>query len=168
MLYDVTTLYLETDAGDGFRESGFSKGRRLEPQSTVGLLTDQAGFPLMISAFEGNTGETKTMVPAIEAFMAAYQLPGVTILAGADMISDAKPVHPARRRHQGVNRELEAKARELAGIKGYHTNLQACPDGTTVTPRVRDRRLPPALRDRELLPDGQKRPAGPSHLPPPT
>jgi transposase len=32
-----------------------------------------------------------------------------------------------------VNRELEAKARTLAGIKGYVTNLAACPDGTPVT-----------------------------------
>jgi transposase len=32
-----------------------------------------------------------------------------------------------------VNRELEAKARALAGIKGYITNLQACPDGTPIT-----------------------------------
>jgi len=29
-----------------------------------------------------------------------------------------------------VNRELEAKARALAGIKGYITNLAAYPDGT--------------------------------------
>ena len=35
-LYDVTTLYFETDTADGFRESGFSKERRLEPQITVG------------------------------------------------------------------------------------------------------------------------------------
>jgi hypothetical protein len=40
--------------GDGFRESGFSKERRLEPQITIGLLTDHDGFPLMVSAFEGN------------------------------------------------------------------------------------------------------------------
>ena len=39
VLYDVTTLYFETDQGDGFREPGFSKERRLEPQITVGLLT---------------------------------------------------------------------------------------------------------------------------------
>jgi hypothetical protein len=45
VLYDVTTLYFETDAGDGFREPGFSKERRLEPQITVGLLTDAEGFP---------------------------------------------------------------------------------------------------------------------------
>ena len=52
VLFDVSTLYFETDTGDGFREPGFSKERRLEPQITIGLLTDQAGFPLMIEAFE--------------------------------------------------------------------------------------------------------------------
>jgi hypothetical protein len=35
---------------------------------------------------------------------------------------------------KSVNRELEAKARSLAGLKGYLTNLAACPDGTPVTP----------------------------------
>jgi hypothetical protein len=40
VLYDVTTPYFETGEGDGFREPGFSKERRLEPQITVGLLTD--------------------------------------------------------------------------------------------------------------------------------
>src|SRR6266704_3873626 len=34
---------------------------------------------------------------------------------------------------RSVNRELEAKARALAGLKGYTTNLAACPDGTPVT-----------------------------------
>jgi hypothetical protein len=43
VLYDVSTLYFETDAGDGFREPGFSKERRLEPQITMGLLTDAGG-----------------------------------------------------------------------------------------------------------------------------
>src|SRR5207344_1417391 len=32
-----------------------------------------------------------------------------------------------------VNRELEEKARALAGLKGYVTNLRACPDGTPIT-----------------------------------
>jgi hypothetical protein len=32
-----------------------------------------------------------------------------------------------------VNRALEAKARSLAGLKGYVTNLATCPDGTPVT-----------------------------------
>jgi hypothetical protein len=227
VLYDVSTLYFETDAGDGFREPGFSKERRLEPQITIGLLADAAGFPLMLNAFEGNKAETRTILPAIEAFMTAHQLPDVTIVADAGMISDAnrKDIEAAglsyvlgakipfipyviaqwRREHPGqdipdgqiftqprpaakddrrdqviyyqykadrarrtlrgideqvakaekavagkapvkrnrfiqldgaaksVNRDLEAKTRALAGIKGYHTNLQACPDGTPVT-----------------------------------
>jgi len=227
VLYDVSTLYFETDEGDGFRESGFSKERRLEPQITIGLLTDSGGFPLMVSAFEGNKAETKTLLPVIEEFMAAHQIPDVTIVADAGMVSQAnqKAIEAAglsfilgmriphvpyvvsrwRREHPGeqipdghvfiqpwpagpngrrdqviyyqyrhdrarrtlrgideqvrkaeqavagnapvkrnrfiqlsggtrsVNRDLEDKARALAGLKGYVTNLRACPDGTLVT-----------------------------------
>jgi Transposase DDE domain len=228
VLFDVSTLYFETDTGDGFREPGYSKERRLEPQITVGLLTDRDGFPLMVSAFEGNKAETGTMLPVIEAFMRAHDLPDVTVVADAGMVSEAnqkaieaagpsfilgmkiphipyavaqwRREHPsqdipdghvfiqpwpagpgggrrdqviyyqyrhdrARRTLRGideqvrkaeqavagnapvkrnrfiqlsggtrsVNRELEAKARALAGIKGYVTNLRACPDGAAVT-----------------------------------
>jgi hypothetical protein len=89
VLYDVSTLYFETDTADGFREPGFSKERRLDPQITIGLLTDAAGFPLMVNAFEGNKTETATMLPTITAFMEAHQLGDVTIVADAGMISDA-------------------------------------------------------------------------------
>jgi Transposase DDE domain len=89
VLYDVSTLYFETHQGDGFREPGFSKERRLEPQITIGLLADQAGFPLMLSAFEGNRAETKTMLPVIQKFMTAHDLPDVTVVADAGMISHA-------------------------------------------------------------------------------
>jgi hypothetical protein len=43
----------------------------------------------MISAFEGNKAETKTMLPVIEKVMAAHQLPDVTVVADAGMISEA-------------------------------------------------------------------------------
>ncbi|HET9256635.1 MAG TPA: IS1634 family transposase [Pseudonocardiaceae bacterium] len=89
VLFDVTTLYFETDTGDGFREPGFSKERRLEPQITVGLLSDATGFPLMVSAFEGNKAETTTMLPTITAFTAAHRLADVTIVADAGMVSEA-------------------------------------------------------------------------------
>jgi hypothetical protein len=89
VLYDVSTLYFETDAGDGFREPGFSKERRLDPQITIGLLTDAGGFPLMVEAFEGNKAETHTMLPVISSFMAAHRLTDVTIVADAGMISEA-------------------------------------------------------------------------------
>jgi transposase len=88
VLFDVSTLYFETDAGDGFREPGFSKERRLDPQITIGLLTDAAGFPLMVNAFEGNRAETTTMLPTIRSFMAAHGLLDVVIVADAGMVSD--------------------------------------------------------------------------------
>ncbi len=89
VLYDVTTLYFETDTGDGFREPGFSKERRLEPQITVGLLTDAAGFPLAVNAFEGNKSEKLTIVPTLQAFQKLHGLADVTVVADAGMISEA-------------------------------------------------------------------------------
>jgi hypothetical protein len=89
VLYDVSTLYFETDQGDGFREPGFSKERRLEPQITIGLLTDATGFPLAVEAFEGNKAETATMLPTLQAFMTAHRLSDVTVVADAGMLSDA-------------------------------------------------------------------------------
>lgn len=89
VLYDVSTLFFETHQGDGFREPGFSKERRLEPQITIGLLVDGSGFPLMIEAFEGNKAETATMLPVIRSFMKAHGLPDVVIVADAGMVSEA-------------------------------------------------------------------------------
>ena len=89
VLYDVTTLYFETDQADEFRAPGFSKERRLEPQITLGLLTDASGFPLMVEAFEGNKAETHTMLPVVKAFMAAHRLTDVTVVADAGMVSAA-------------------------------------------------------------------------------
>ncbi|GAB3934288.1 hypothetical protein GCM10029976_043030 [Kribbella albertanoniae] len=43
----------------------------------------------MVESFEGNKAETKTMLPVIRSFMAAHQLPDVTVVADAGMISDA-------------------------------------------------------------------------------
>jgi hypothetical protein len=87
-LYDVTTLYWETHEGDGFREPGFSKERRLEPQVVVGLLTTAGGFPLSVRAFEGNEAETKTMVAVVAAYADAHQVEGVTVVADAGMVSE--------------------------------------------------------------------------------
>ena len=182
----------------------------------------------MVSAFEGNKAETKTMLPVTGKFMTAHRLPDVTVVADAGMFSEANqkaieaaglsfilgmkipdvpcqvaqwrreqpgedipdghvfiqpwPAGPSSQRRaqviyysykadrarrtlrgideqvakaakavaglapvkrnrfialdgatKSVNRELEARARDLAGLKGYVTNLAACPDGTPVT-----------------------------------
>jgi hypothetical protein len=133
VLYDVSTLYFETDQGDGFREPGFSKERRLEPQITIGLLTDASGFPLAVEAFEGNKAETATMLPTLQRFMAAHRLSGITVVADAGMLSE--------------NNKREIEATGLGFILGNRishipyvisewreTNPEAdIPDGLTLT-----------------------------------
>lgn len=87
VLYDVTTLYFESQQEDDFRKSGMSKERRLEPQIVVGLLVDQFGFPLAVNSFEGNKAETKTILPVINEFKREHNLTNITIVADAAMLS---------------------------------------------------------------------------------
>ena len=87
VLYDVTTLYFEVQEEDGYRKPGLSKERRLEPQIVIGLLVDQSGFPLGLQSFEGNTAETKTILPILEEFQREHHLKKVTVVADAAMLS---------------------------------------------------------------------------------
>jgi hypothetical protein len=87
LLFDVTNLWFETDKEDEFRIPGFSKERRVEPLVQVGLLADASGMPLMVTAWEGNTAETKTMIPTLKSFMAVHGLVDVVVVADAGMIS---------------------------------------------------------------------------------
>jgi hypothetical protein len=90
-LYDVTTLYWETHEGDGFREPGFSKERRLEPQVVVGLLTTPEGFPLSVRAFDGKKAEVQTIAPVLAEYAEEHRLKDndVTVVADAGMMSEA-------------------------------------------------------------------------------
>jgi hypothetical protein len=56
VLYDVTTLYFETDAGDGFRESGFSRNADWNRRSP-------SGCSLMPPASHWQWGRSKAMSP---------------------------------------------------------------------------------------------------------
>jgi len=87
VLYDVTTLYFETQKEDDYRKRGFSKERRLEPQIVIGLLVDQTGFPLSVHSFQGNVAETKTILPVLEEFKQKHHLPNITVVADAAMMS---------------------------------------------------------------------------------
>jgi transposase len=115
--------------------------RRLEPQITIGLLTDASGFPLMVEAFEGNRAETTTMVPTITGFMATHRLADVTIVADAGMISD------------GNMKAIEAAG--LSFILGAKT-----PDIPYVVTQWRRKHPDEPIPDKLIL--TQPRPAGPA------
>jgi len=88
ILYDVTTLYFETQEEDDYRKPGMSKERRIEPQILIGLLVDQSGFPLGLHSFEGNTAETNTILPVVETFKKQHGLKDITVVADASMLSN--------------------------------------------------------------------------------
>jgi len=88
LLYDVTTLYFEMQEEDDFRKPGMSKERRLEPQIVIGLLVDQFGFPLGLHSFDGNTAETTTILPVIDAFKKQHGIQEITVVADAAMLSN--------------------------------------------------------------------------------
>lgn len=133
VLYDVTTLYYEAHKGDGFREPGFSKERRLGPQITVGLLTDASGFPLRVEAFEGHKAEQATMLPTLHAFMTAHGLSNITVVVDAGMVSEAntKAIEQA-----GLNFILGAKTPKVPYVierwRAEHPG-EAIPDGRVFT-----------------------------------
>jgi hypothetical protein len=90
VLYDVTTLYFETPREDGLRKVGMSKERRVDPQVTVGLLTDRSGFPLAVHLFEGNKAETKTVIPVLTEFAQDHpDSTDIVVVADAGMLSAA-------------------------------------------------------------------------------
>jgi len=89
VLYDCTTLYFETDTEDELRRVGMSKERRVDPQVQVGLLVDPGGFPLEVHCFEGNTAETKTLIPVLQAFQERHGVADMVVVADAGMLSAA-------------------------------------------------------------------------------
>jgi transposase len=80
-------LYFETDDEDELRKVGMSKERRVDPQIQVGLLVDPSGFPLEVHCFEGNTAETKTLIPVLEAFQQRHGVTDMVVVADAGMLS---------------------------------------------------------------------------------
>jgi len=136
-LYDVTTLYFETEKEDDLRKVGYSKERRIDPQIIVGLLVDRAGFPLRISCWEGNRAETTTIIPIAEAFQAAHGIEDLIIVADAGMLSAANltALDDARLRFIVGSRTTRAPEDLEAH---FHWHGDAFTDGQvidTITPR---------------------------------
>ena len=89
VFYDMTTLYFEAFEEDDFRIVGYSKdGKHQQPQIMVGLLVSSHGFPIGYQMFEGNTSETKTLIPVLEAFQEKFDIDKPIIVADAALLSE--------------------------------------------------------------------------------
>lgn len=88
VFYDMTTLYFEASEDDDYRIPGFSKdGKHQQPQIMIGLLVSSHGYPIGYQIFEGNTSETKTLIPILEAFQKKFDIDKPIIVADAALLS---------------------------------------------------------------------------------
>lgn len=88
VFYDMTTLYFEVDKEDDLRRIGYSKdGKHQHPQIMIGLLVSTNGYPIAYQIFEGNTAETKTLIPAIELICKRYKIAKPIVVADAALLS---------------------------------------------------------------------------------
>lgn len=89
VFYDMTTLYFEASAEDDYRIIGFSKdGKHQHPQIMIGLLVTNHGYPIGYQIFEGNTSETKTLIPVLEAFQKKFDIDKPIIVADSALLSE--------------------------------------------------------------------------------
>lgn len=87
VLYDVTSLYFESVASDGFREFGYGKdGNVNEIQILLGLLLDTEGRPIGFDLFPGNTCEGKTIETALKKLSSRFKLSRLILIADQAML----------------------------------------------------------------------------------
>ena len=53
----------------------------------IGLLVSSHGYPIGYQIFEGNTSETKTLIPILEAFQKRFDIDKPIIVADAALLS---------------------------------------------------------------------------------
>jgi transposase len=87
VLYDLSSSYFEGKqcplAARGYNRDQ-KKGKL---QVNYGLLTDDRGCPVSISAFSGNTSDPKTLLPQVDRLQGAFNLGSVVLVGDRGMIS---------------------------------------------------------------------------------
>ena len=88
VFYDMTTLYFEASQEDDYKIIGYSKdGKPHKPQIIIGMLVGDGGYPIGYEVFEGDTAETKTLIPVLETFKKRFNLQTPIVVADAALLS---------------------------------------------------------------------------------
>ena len=101
VLYDLSSSYFEGKrcplAARGYNRDQ-KKGKL---QVNYGLLTDDRGCPVSISAFSGNTSDPKTLLPQVDRLQGAFNLKSAVLVGDRGMISQKQV--DALKGHSGVD-----------------------------------------------------------------
>jgi transposase len=89
LLFDVTTLYFESQKADDLRNFGYSKDHKIgEVQIVLALATTSKGLPIGYHIFSGNTAETGTLLKSLDAWREQFTIGEVVVIADRAMMSD--------------------------------------------------------------------------------
>ena len=85
-LYDLTSSYFEGETCP-LAKRGYSRdGKKGTLQVNYGLLTDRRGCPVAVSVYPGNTGDAKTLLPAVTKLREDFGLDTVVMVGDRGMI----------------------------------------------------------------------------------
>lgn len=87
VLYDLSSSYFEGKQCP-LAARGYSRDQKKgKLQVNYGLLTDDRGCPISITAFPGNTSDPQTLAPQVERLQGAFNLKSVVLVGDRGMIS---------------------------------------------------------------------------------
>ncbi len=89
-LYDVTSSYLEGQQNE-LANYGYNRDKkRGKKQIVIGLLTDEAGDPVSVQVYEGNTADNQTFVDQVKKVQERFGIGEVTMVGDRGMIKSAQ------------------------------------------------------------------------------
>ena len=87
MLYDLSSSYFEGQCCSLAKLGHNRDGKKGKLQVNYGLLTDTRGCPVSVSVFEGNTSDSKTLLPQLERVQEQFGIQQLAIVGDRGMIS---------------------------------------------------------------------------------
>jgi transposase len=119
-LYDLSSSYFEGKCCPLGKIGHNRDGKKNKPQVNYGLLAAKNGCPIAISVYEGNTSDTKTLMPAVQKLREEFGLAQLVLVGDRGMIS-----------HKAIG-----QLRELAGLDWItalkSTQIRALVQGETL------------------------------------
>lgn len=87
VLYDLSSSYFEGSCCPLAALGHNRDGKKGKLQVNYGLLTDERGCPVSISAFSGNTADPETLIPQVVRLQKDFNLEAVVLVGDRGMIS---------------------------------------------------------------------------------
>ncbi len=122
-LYDVTSSYLEGQHNE-LAEYGYNRdGKRGKKQIVIGLLTDEAGDPLSVQVFQGNTTDCTTVVEQMDRIQKQFQAQDVVFVGDRGMVKWKGKEELGKRLFHYITALTDPQIRKLIQRNGIHYGL---------------------------------------------